>query len=436
MARALAESIVRYLSLRDEAGLSDAQFPAASARAWNRALTWLDHSGLALYFLQRLTARKATARIPPNVLFELEQRKQENQLRVASMRGTFAAINRGFEDAAVRYAVLKGFSLVPEYCSDASLRSQSDFDYLIEPGSAALAQRVLSEQGYVLKKQTGNEFIFWIPSAEATRPRQQYSPRAPWVVELQLTVWDSSLFRVPIAFPDHRFDRMGIHEWDGLRFPCLTPEEMFLGQLMHAFRHVLWGWVRLSWLFEISFFLHHRIEDTALWAQLDQLVGDQPLLKECMAVIALMAADIFDAPIPPALREWSNSIRPSVNVWLRNYSRDWLFQKFPRQQFSLFSPAKLVLFLQEQYLPNRQTRTGEQRRVLFPWARLRRLAQPPSVPGTTAIGAIKEKCRWLALHLIYHFGANLRYLRELPRWRHLNKLQTSHRRVSGLHEKI
>ncbi len=67
------------------------------------------------------------------------------------MSRRFDFLNLAFNNAGVRYAVLKGLSLVPEFCPYAPLRHQGDFDYLVDPNSLEAAQRILAEAGYVPK---------------------------------------------------------------------------------------------------------------------------------------------------------------------------------------------------------------------------------------------------------------------------------------------
>src|SRR5215472_3546854 len=44
----------------------------------------------------------------------------------------------------------------------------------------------------------------------------------------------------------------------GFAFPSLADEDAFLLQVLHAFRHFLSSWLRLSWLWEIHYFLASR----------------------------------------------------------------------------------------------------------------------------------------------------------------------------------
>ena len=415
MATALAHDIVRCLAL----GGSPAALQVlrcASSRQWQRTITWLDHSGLALYFLQRVES-DGVSFLPPDILRQLRERRKNNEQRVARLKEIFASINRGFERTGVRYAVLKGFSLTPDYCTDPCNRAQSDLDYLIARNSIAAAQNVLSEQGYLLKRQESDELSFWIPAPEPTDATQQYSPNGPWMVELHLSPWDQGLFRIPLKIPEPSFAELRPQQWNGLEFPCLPKRLAFAGQILHSFKHVLCGWIRLSWLFEIACFLRDQSDESLFWQEFDQLVTAEPLLAELVAIITCLSVDLFGSPVPESVEKYIRDLRPAVRVWLEEYAHGWLFERLPRYEIRLLSRSKLSMFLKELYCAPQADHGAEDFRVLFPLHRLKRLAQTRNM-HTSATGSIIYKARWLALHSIYHAGATLRYLWELPRWRH------------------
>lgn len=415
MATVLAHGIVRFLSLRGEpAGLQVLR--SASSREWQRTIKWLDHSGLALYFLQRVEAEGASC-LPADILRQLTERKKNNEQRVARLKEISESINRGFERNGVRYAVLEGFSLTPEYCADPCNRAQSDLDYLIARESIVAAKNVLSEQGYLLKRLEGEELSFWIPAPEPTDAAQQYSPNGPWMVELHLSTWDQSLFRIPLKIAEPSFAELRMHKWNGFEFPCLPKRLVFAGQILHSFKHVLDGWIRLSWLFEIACFLRDQSDDRLFWEEFDQIVRAEPLLAEFVAIVTCLAVDLFEPRVPESMQKYIQDLRPAVRVWLQEYAPGWLFERFPRYEICLFSPSKLSMFLKELYCAPQADSGADDFRVLFPLHRLKRLVQRRNTQ-TTAMRSIIYKTRWLALHSIYHAGATLRYMWELRRWRH------------------
>ena len=416
----LPEAIVRLLAISGSNG--GAQLPSRSTREWRRTLDWLDAAGLALYFLQAVKDHGLESAVPEPILLELEHWQLGNRRRVSRMAETFGALNRRFHEQGVEYAALKGFSLIPDYCSDISLRALSDLDYLIAKDSLAQARQILPEFGFVLKKQTGEEFAFWIPSAEPTRSSDQYSDRAPFMVELHLSVWNQCLCETPVNLPEISF-RCASRNWNGFSFRALPDEEAFLAQVLHAFRHLMQGSVRLSWLLELGQFLQQRKNDSALWTKLEQLVQFDPILPEIVGFTARLVTEMFGVPLPAPFAPWVETIRPAAHLWIQHFSRSWLLESFPGYGINFFPRAKLLLFLKEQYIPDRETQDKVRRRSLYPWPGLERLGRPSKKVEVTAVESVKEKSGWLASRLLYHAGTDLRYWWELPQWRRMNEAE-------------
>ena len=185
MKRALADNLVEFLSF-SEPGASIPALERISHRDWERCLLWLDDTGLAFYFLQTLEDTNSAGVIPTSILSRLEANFLANQSRVEDMSQRFDALNRRFNEAGIGYVVLKGLSLVPQFCPYAPLRPQGDFDYLVNTRSLSAAQRALLEAGYVPRDYPSKqEFIFVTPgAAAASRSGRQYSADAPHAVEL------------------------------------------------------------------------------------------------------------------------------------------------------------------------------------------------------------------------------------------------------------
>jgi hypothetical protein len=120
----------------------------------------LDRSGLTLYFLRCLHDLEATDLLPPAILTRFEGNATQNRRRLDFIANEFGSINQRFQRAGVNFAVVKGFSLVPEFCPDAVLRAASDLDYLVDKASLPVAQRVLEEAGYCLQRFSDIEFKF------------------------------------------------------------------------------------------------------------------------------------------------------------------------------------------------------------------------------------------------------------------------------------
>ena len=418
----LADNIVKFLSF---SGPCDS-IPAlerVSHRDWERVLLWLDDTGLAFYFLQKLKDTNSADVIPTALLSRLETNFTANQGRVEDMSRRLDALNHRFNDAGIGYAVLKGLSLVPEFCPYAPLRHQGDFDYLVDAQSLSVAQRVLVEAGYTPKDSPSiQESIFVLPGAAApSRSGRQYSADAPHAVELHLDVWDGNLNRLPSLPNLFTVDRAKTHEWNGFAFPALTDEDAFVLQVVHACQHLFAQWVRMSCFFEIGYFLKRRARDTAFWNRIEQRVGDSLMLREFVVLVCELAAKLFASPQPPMVRAWGARIRPGPRVWIEKYARLYAFCELPAYQFALFPRSKLVLFLQNQYEGDTTPGKAIDLRGALPLSRLSRIVSSVRRNPSLVLNAGYWKHQLVVRRSIFHALAGLRYLCEIPRWLWLNR---------------
>jgi Uncharacterised nucleotidyltransferase len=391
-------------------------------RDWKQGLRWLDDAGLAFYFLRKLEDTNARDAVPAWVMNRLEQSFADNRQRVGEMSHRFDSLNRKFNDAGVRYVVLKGLSLVPEYCPDANLRHQGDFDYLVDDHSLSTAQRIVVDAGYNPKPSTSSQEYIFVSQGTgvATRSPEQYSARAPHAVELHLDIWDSEQHGLPSMPGLFSVDRTRTHQWNGLTFPGLPDEDAFLLQVLHACHHLFTYWIRMSSLLEIGFFLNQRGSDASLWNRVERRVGDNLMLREFVVVVTELVAKLFAAPIPRLVRAWGDGIRPATRVWIESYARHCAFTEIPSYELCFLPKAKLVLFLQQQY-ENRGVREHPARNRLTKFPRLSRMASSIKDKPSLVLNAAWWKRQLFIRRSLFHTLAGLRYLCEIPRWRWLNR---------------
>jgi hypothetical protein len=419
--RTPAEDIVEFLSFANTPADRLQKLKKVRPRQWQRVLRWLDDAGLAFYFLEKLRSTNTEA-VPTWLISRLERNFAANQRRVVDMSRRFGFLNQRFEEAGVRYAVLKGLSLVPHFCPDANLRHQGDFDYLVDDPSLSAARRVLVEAGYQQKASIANhQLIFVMPGmGEASRSAEQYSAEARHAVELHRDAWESDLCTLTAMPRRFSAERTRIYYASGLVFPALTEEDAFLLQVLHACQHLFTYWIRMSHLFEIGYFLNQRKSDTLLWNRIEQQVGDNPVLRELVVVITELVAKLFAAPLPELVRAWGPKIRPAPRVWIESYARSWAFCELPAYEFCLFPRAKLARFLHQQYTDG----SGERRMVEKRWltsSRLSRIASAAKERPSLVLDTGWWKRQLLIRRSLFHALASLRYACEIPRWRRLNR---------------
>jgi hypothetical protein len=332
------------------------------------------------------------------------------------MADRFQALNRGFGRAGVNYAVVKGFSLAPQFCPNITLRPLSDLDYLVDRESLPVAQRVVEEAGYSLRGRTATEVKFLCPSnGDPSGEEEQYSRQAPHAVELHLSLCDGDA--TGVFLPEPRFSKANVRtqKSQGLAFPVLCEEDVFLLQAIHAFQHMTW-WIRMSWFYEMGYFLTQRSNDALFWSRVEDRIGDDAVLREVVVLITELAALFFSAPVPATIAAWAGELRPAVRVWIKNYARTWVFGL--AEGFTLFPTAKLVLFLHRQYVSDT---ARYMRKRLFPSSPLSRIAHAIKNKPSAVLDADWRRRKRVMRRAFFHTAAGLRYLWETPRWRRLNK---------------
>jgi hypothetical protein len=413
MSPAPAEHVVAFLSFSGSRDVGTLQ--TLGPRRWRHLLQWLDDSGLAFYFLTQLKEKGVANQIPADVLRSLEEKYTANQQRVESMSERFHFLNQHFDDAGVTYSVLKGLSLVPQFCPSAPLRYQGDFDYLVDPASLSKAHSVLTEAGYVPKESRSAEEFIYVTEGKASRGADQYSHQAPHAVELHLDIWDGQLHGLPPLPGVISLNRVTAPAWNGTTFPALSDEDAFLLQILHATHHLFTHWVRMSCLLEISYFLQRRGSDSALWEAVERRVGSNDMLREFVVVIAELASRLFGSPLPPLLQSWASAIRPGVRVWTDDYARTWAFSAVPVYQFSMWPASKLSSFLHAQYRQAALAAKNTTSRDVISISKKR-------------TGLLPGRPRWwrrrmLLRRILFHVLAGTRYACEIPRWRWRNAMR-------------
>ena len=416
-----AEAVVGFLSFSSDRSTRLGVIEKFTRRQWEHILQWLDDAGLAFYFLQRLKDERASGSVPPSVFSRLERNFACNRLRIEEMARRFDAINLKLNDAGVLYTVVKGFSLVPQFCPCAAFRHQADLDYLVDEQSLPAACRVLTGIGYQSKVScSSKEFIFVSSGETPSRREGQYSPHAPHAVELHTEIWDDDMHRVHGIPKLFSVKQARTKYWNGFAFPAQVDEDAFLLQVLHACHHLFTQWIRMSSLLEIGCFLHRRASDLELWSGIEQRAGDSKVLREFVVIVTEMAARLFAAPIPKVVQGWGGEIRPGPRTWIDNYARDWALGGLPICEFNLFPRSKLARFLHHQYR-NASRAQESQPHNRSSLSRLRRMAL--SIRDNPALiwnGAWLRQ-QHLIRRSVFYTLAELRYVAEIPRWRWRNR---------------
>ena len=376
---------------------------ALTPHEWKSLLHWLDTSGLALYLLDRLRERDHLYVLPEHIRQRLEQNLRDNTERTSGLIEECCAIQRAFSQAGVSYAVLKGFSLWPHSVSKLELRSQLDLDFLVAARDESRAQGVLSNRGYRLHAISGRSREFKTPYAGMLTLADLYRPSRQRTVEIHLEEQTSGLLK-----------RCEHHALRQVSMPVLPAADLFLGQVLHLYKHLSRDHMRCSHLVELYRHLRARSQDQAFLAHVESLCTQQSTVAASVGLtLDFISQQMEPSCVPIAMRCWTIEYAPpSARLWVRRYGTRMTTASFPGN--------KLHLLLQEE-----MTRAGlPSGRSIGMCLVPRRL--PPRIAISPAGGTFKQALcrelqqgRFILFRLWFHVREGLCYLRERQSWHRL-----------------
>ena len=406
---AASQSRSRERQLREAVLLSFCDPPEAcgtlasvSDLEWQRLLRWLDTSGLALYFLDRIDELNQTALLPNAVRARLQQNLADNTARTESMIVELAGIHREFQRAALSYAMLKGFSLWPSSVPRPELRSQLDLDFLVTEASAPEARLILEGRGYHLRAISGRSWEFKKNEMPGTTLNDLYKNIPCRSVELHIE-----------DGPDSRsslLSRAEIRRFRDLDLPVLSSADRFLGQGLHAFKHVCSEFSRTAHLLEFRRHVLWQYDDAAFWSKLRMRADEDPKVVLALGVITLLISQVMDDFAPASLTSWTVDTLPSyARLWVQFYGARAVYASFPGN--------KLYLLLQKELATSGIPAKRSLRQALLP------LSLPPLIvyagPDETLsmrLRRYRAQIRFILFRLRFHAVEGFRYLRESLRW--------------------
>jgi hypothetical protein len=407
----LRHSVLLFLCQPFPLNNSQIDFPQIdqlSPNQWKRLLLWLDYHGLALYFFDQTARAQSADSFPAPVISEsifdaLDQRLQQNTFRTRNMIAESVAIQREFQEAGLRYALLKGLSLWPSSFSRPELRSQFDLDFLVAESNLPQAREILARRGYRLYLAAGRSWEFKRNERPHVDLHDLYRDTGAFRVELHAEPQEQSGFSL--------LDRVLWNELAGFVTPTLSPFDLFLGHGLHAYKHTCSEFCRTALLLEFRrHILFHR-DDLAFWETLEQLTGEDPQSALRLGAVILLIEQVMGEFAPGALTRWTIDPLPaSARLWIRIYGHRAVLSSFPG--------SKLYLLLQRE-LETRGIRAKRSiRQSLIPSN-----FPPPvirAIPGESLsirLARYRMQLRVILNRFRFHIVEGMRFAWESRRWR-------------------
>jgi len=428
VSRSLRQAVIAELAATNGRPFDLTFWHSFNDTEWKHTLDWLDLSGLALYFWRKMKEVDGGKYLPAYVQIRLAKCYEENRQRVESIRKEAAALNRLFDSADVQHAVLKGFALVPDYCPDPLLRTQYDHDYLIRPDNLARAESALQRSGYIPKVSREDYHIAYVKPVSDVIPSRElvglYSAGLERPVELHIALWDPAEERFAIPLPKDFLDRLRKHAWQGFEYSALSDEDALIFQILHAFRHILRNWCRLSTFLEISHFLRRRASDTDFWLRFRDRSANLRWVPEASAVVFRIAQNLFGGFIPTDLNpQVDPKFSTVLDLWIKRYGLPGALTNFRN--------SKNSLFLHREFVVDRSAWRDVWRRRLFPFRRPHHLPKVLADHQARRLGKKWAQCLHGLQRIQFHTISAADYAWKYPRWQLLRRARTWGRAQTG-----
>ncbi|HEX5283612.1 MAG TPA: nucleotidyltransferase family protein [Bryocella sp.] len=369
---------------------------------WKKLLPWLDVSGLALYFLDRMTKLHQRDSLPASVVSRLERNLEENRERTCGLIEESARLQRGFQSAGLSYAVMKGLSLCPMSVSHLELRHQFDLDFLIADTDAASAKEILAQQGYTLFAVSGRSWEFKKGQTPHVGPKDLYRNLPYRGVELHL---ETRTAGIPT-----RLDRTVAREVHGVVMPVLSPVDLFIGQAMHASKDIASPFLRASHLLEFYRHVLAQRDNSSFWEKLRQHAREDQRACVAIGVATYLAASVWGSFAPQALTSWTvEQLSPTVRLWLDLYGRTAAIQAPPGN--------KRYLWLREELAATSISSGTSRKPVLLSFNLPRKVIQATAGETlSTRVARYRVQIRFVVSRVRFHAIEGLRFLIESRRW--------------------
>lgn len=376
-----------------------------SLQGWTELLRWLDYSGLALYFFDRVEELKLDWILPESVRTRLRQNLEDNTVRTRGMIEESIAIQQEFQDGYIHYANLKGFSLSPRSVPRPELRSQFDLDFLVSEHDAARARAILEKRGYRLYATSRRSWEFKRNERPGFSLKDLYKDLQSWRVELHI---EAKNVLVPSPL-----DQREWRELAGFRMPVLSPIDEFVGQGLHACKHLCGEFTRAAHLLEFRRHVLSRYQEDRFWNELYRVSQSKMRVRPGLGLVTLLTTEVMGQFAPTALSEWTVScLSRDVRLWVRLYARRAVLGSFPG--------SKLYLLLQSALVDAGLPAKADPRQSLIPSS----LPPPvirkiPRESPSIRLARYRMQCGFILSRLRFHVVEGLRYVVELQRWHRL-----------------
>ena len=375
-----------------------------SRHDWARAKSWLDLSGLALYFLDRLIELEIQDCIPNSFLQQLYNNLADNRNRTAWLSEETTIVDERLRNLGIEFAFLKGLTLPRESVPERALRDQTDIDILIREQDACAVEACLAQLGYKLDAKSGFTWEFKAGRSGTFTLKHSYNIPAERSIDVQLLP-----NRDARLIPDN-LARAECRSSHSQQIASLSSADIFVQQGQHIFKHLCSEFIRASWVLEYWRHACARRDDRAFWREVEEIAAGENGATIAIGAATLFASLIFGPFAPEELSSWSMEKLPAaICLWIQLYGQHVLLSNPPR--------SKLYLLLRKQLPSYSSGDKNECRRLLFPFRLPQRITRPQKSEGPSMrLRRYTAQALFTIYRLHFHVAEGVRLAFESPRW--------------------
>lgn len=400
--RQLKQAILEVCANADTPAAS--LFTGFSEDDWQGVLRWLDMSGMALYFIDRVRRSGLGSSLPERILRLLDLRLERNRERTRAMLEDVRMLAGWFDAASIEYALLKGISLTPDSVPANCLRWQADLDFLVRRKDSRLACDYISRLGYRLRLDTGDTVEFIWGSARIKDVAELYCAESPRAFELHIAQDDSDVRARDVLA------RRRTRLLEGIELSTLSPTDILVRQALHLSKHLCGERTRISWVLEFKRHVEARRGDAAFWAEVESIANQEDNAGLAISMALWLAREFFGPLYVDHFDHRKADRLPArVRMWLQRYAHDVLISD---------SIASKHYTLLRAEIPGQACDSKSLRRLLIPLHLPFRITMPsPRETLAGRVGRWVTEARHFFTRLRFHAIEGLWFAIEASRWR-------------------
>ena len=273
-------------------------------------------------------------KVPEEVLENLKEEFHENARKNLLLTGELVKVMKLLEEKGINAIPYKGPVLAFLIYDNIGYRQFGDIDILIDESDALIVKKILISSGYELYNSINVDDSYYIKFVT----EHQFINRNGVIVEVKWK-FEGDFFTFPTN-PLFLSENLRIMEMSGFEIKNFDTMNHLLILCIHAAKH---GWMRLSWIYDISEFLRRENIDWANVVEKAEKLG----VKRILFITLLLTSDLYGLEVSKEIVSFMDLDSSAINISLQVKKRIFKEQK---EQLNLFEKFFLYLKMRDKLI--------------------------------------------------------------------------------------